>query len=398
MSLALSELQIDLMCLMALTVSYLTLRQSKDLISRNLLLCVLWLTVTVLCDLLRIVSTSQAFEHVYPFSLGLLFGAIGLTCAYWMRFTASQLSFHRKPPRWRNLAVTAPAIAFALFCITSYWHGLLMADGPALFLSRGPLFWILAVCCFGYLMTALMCVFYEYLISDSLENRRSSLILSVFTLGAISGGIMQYLTNMQWVISCSTVCVVFYIVTMHEDLVSRDVLSGLNNRSRFSRYLNERYEQLCRGGDAWLLFVDIDRFKEINDRYGHLAGDRAISMVGEMLHLLAGDSGAFAARYGGDEFVMVMPHADPGFIERCDEILNSHAELSSFEKNLPFTVSLSVGAVRISQGQGGAQALVKSADSSMYRDKLRHHRKDAERTSGKAAGEAGAETSQDREG
>ena len=55
--------------------------------------------------------------------------------------------------------------------------------------------------------------------------------------------------------------------------------------------------------------MDVDKFKQINDTYGHLEGDAAISLVGKTLKSIAGESNSFVARIGGDEFVMVV-HSD----------------------------------------------------------------------------------------
>ena len=93
-----------------------------------------------------------------------------------------------------------------------------------------------------------------------------------------------------------------------QEIAKRDNLTGLYN----DRYLHIALTQtleLCRrqGKDLAVLFLDLDFFKRVNDTHGHLAGSQVLQEVGEILADRVARYGAFAARYGGDEFVLVAP-------------------------------------------------------------------------------------------
>ncbi|TAN62027.1 GGDEF domain-containing protein [bacterium] len=95
------------------------------------------------------------------------------------------------------------------------------------------------------------------------------------------------------------------------ELSIRDNLTGLyNDRYVFDRLGKESAKALRSDRDLSLMFFDLDRFKEINDTHGHLAGSRVLKEVGEIMFDTVGKTSAVPARYGGDEFVIILPGMD----------------------------------------------------------------------------------------
>jgi len=159
------------------------------------------------------------------------------------------------------------------------------------------------------------------------------------------------------------------------DLVSRlavqahtDPLTGLANRRGLETELTRLLEDPLKAAHAAVFFLDLDGFKEVNDRLGHAAGDRALRIVGERLLSLtrAHDT---VARVGGDEFVILARHVGgPGaevvLAERFAQILVHLAH------ELPVEVRASVGSARPAPGDT-AGGLLERADRAMYRSKRR---------------------------
>jgi diguanylate cyclase (GGDEF)-like protein len=94
------------------------------------------------------------------------------------------------------------------------------------------------------------------------------------------------------------------------ELARRDDLTGLYNDRWFHVRLTETIELSDVGGvPASLIFMDLDNFKCVNDRHGHLAGSQVLREVGFVLKRIVGHAGAVVSRYGGDEFVIILPAA-----------------------------------------------------------------------------------------
>lgn len=94
----------------------------------------------------------------------------------------------------------------------------------------------------------------------------------------------------------------------HREIARRDDLTGLRNDRFFHRQLRAELERReAEGGDLSLIFLDLDRFKAIVDGHGHLVGSQVIAEVGRLIGRVVRDPRATLARYGGDEFVVVLP-------------------------------------------------------------------------------------------
>lgn len=115
------------------------------------------------------------------------------------------------------------------------------------------------------------------------------------------------------------------------ELAKKDDLTGLYNDRWFHVRLTEALSEARRSGKtAVVLFMDLDRFKLVNDCHGHLAGSQVLREVGFLLKRVVQRGDATVARYGGDEFVMILPDSSIGeALEVCEEI-RSTIEAATF--------------------------------------------------------------------
>ena len=149
-----------------------------------------------------------------------------------------------------------------------------------------------------------------------------------------------------------------------------DELTGLYNRRRFNEVMDNEWNRAMRaGGSLAAVMVDIDWFKSFNDLYGHLKGDECLRNIAGTLKTLARRSGDFICRYGGEEFVVVLPtlDTDHAFIVAdavCQGIYDRRIQ-NMGSKYGHITVSCGVAAVVPEQGQKYESLLIQ-ADEALY--------------------------------
>lgn len=151
-------------------------------------------------------------------------------------------------------------------------------------------------------------------------------------------------------------------------LGSTDDLSGLLNRSYWERILAVTFADHC-CDKAVMLLIDIDHFKDINDRHGHVTGDEVIRQVGAIIRgsLREGD---IAGRYGGDEFAVVLCNVDVPAASRVAERVGSEVTRALAGHIPDLRCTLSIGVASGPGGSGGLREWVEAADAALYRAKL----------------------------
>ncbi|RMC94555.1 GGDEF domain-containing protein [Aquitalea palustris] len=156
-----------------------------------------------------------------------------------------------------------------------------------------------------------------------------------------------------------------------QTLADIDSLTGLPNRRSFLQQCRQRLQQ---GQQGSLLIFDIDHFKQINDRYGHLAGDRVLRQLGEHLRGLARRDDLLC-RYGGEEFCLLLQNADTEQAGRLAERLRSSISTLQFAVAPQHTlqITISIGGVALNLNTATAQLpleqWLEQADRQLYQAK-----------------------------
>lgn len=152
----------------------------------------------------------------------------------------------------------------------------------------------------------------------------------------------------------------------------RDGLTGLYNRRYLEESLDREESRAKRSGQPLgLMLIDIDHFKRFNDTLGHAAGDAVLSAIGEYL-ISAARGEDIVARYGGDEFVLVMGQASQSTLrERAEKLRHGVQELEiEYDGSRVGPVTLSMGIAIYPHHGESAQAVLRVADAALYRAKL----------------------------
>ncbi|MBL7210956.1 MAG: diguanylate cyclase [Desulfobacteraceae bacterium] len=158
---------------------------------------------------------------------------------------------------------------------------------------------------------------------------------------------------------------------MMAEMATRDQLTGLYNRRYFMEMLERELAKARRYATGLTLcMVDLDRFKNVNDSYGHSAGDSVLSGIGGMLNEGARESD-FACRYGGEEFVIILPSTDLEGARNVCERLRKSVEEALFEYDtMRIRITISIGMTEYSPSDDSSLSdLIKMADDALYQAK-----------------------------
>ena len=207
--------------------------------------------------------------------------------------------------------------------------------------------------------------------------RRQYLVCAAYPLVLVFFGVVQTLF-FQGVLFCFGVTinmVYIYIISLN-DQVSIDELTHLNNRTQLKKYLATEHGRPGSDRDEhYVLMIDLNKFKQINDQFGHVEGDMALRRTADALKMACSflSVRSFIARYGGDEFIMIIKTDDEEAIKAlCANIKNTLVRLNK-EANPGYDLTASIGYASYSGDLKSFQGALAKADEALYEDKKATH-------------------------
>lgn len=224
-----------------------------------------------------------------------------------------------------------------VFTIMSIFGNVLFYFDERNVYHRGQLFAAVWIICLFYFLISVGLIVYEK--SKIKENDYLPLLL--FSLPPIIGAIIQdtfYGVSLIWI--CLTFSILMVFVSIQNELLFRDYLTNLFNRRQLDNFLQLKLQ--TNGKKLGGIMIDINSFKEINDFYGHISGDEALKYTAEILKKTFRKRD-FVARYGGDEFIIILEIQDSAELVAAVARLKDNVESFNKKKILPFEFRLSIG-------------------------------------------------------
>ena len=236
--------------------------------------------------------------------------------------------------------------------------------------ERGKLYEIHILICFFYIIFTSIKAFVRSFRKDNYMRKDKLRSIASFCVFPLIAGVMQVLFVGSSMISAGVTFASLQVyVSSREQLISIDPLTKLNNRTEMVRFLDNKMKNRSPGKDLYLFIMDLDYFKKINDKYGHIEGDTAITIVADVLREIERRENFFACRYGGDEFVLigeVKSDFEPGaFREMINEMLRDAKETNGKE----YTLHMSVGYFKYTPEIHSVAEFVSAADKYLYKQK-----------------------------
>lgn len=210
-------------------------------------------------------------------------------------------------------------------------------------------------------------------IDESPSGKRNHLVVGLLPFMALIVALTQTLFFPELPIFCSVsviLMLLFYIRSVNNQ-ISMDPLTGLNNRGQLMRYTSQKSNLYMEGKLTLLVMMDINKFKMINDTYGHAEGDGALIIIADTLKKVIGNykMPSFIGRYGGDEFIVIL---HPDFQENPAQLIRSIREgIAALirEASVPYNLSVSLGYAQLTGAEETFQHCLEQADKNLYADK-----------------------------
>jgi diguanylate cyclase (GGDEF)-like protein len=300
------------------------------------------------------------------------FSLNGLFCYNWVRYVLARLYPRYRLGR-RTFWLLLPALASAAFVASSPLTGWAYTIDSGNEYHRGPLLLVLFLAAIVYWLFSTALVLREYLYPTRSREKAEYRTLFAFPLPMLIGNLLQlrfYGLSIVWVLASLSMLILF--IDMQNAQLTRDALTGLYNRRQTNSQLAWEIAHLHSSPDLLLaVMFDVDHFKKINDRYGHLAGDSALTLVARTIRDNCRKSD-FASRFGGDEFLLIGHIRSAEDAESLIRRISGALEAESRSGALPFAVTMSAGCALFSSAdQVTMDDVLNRADRSMYEVKRR---------------------------
>ena len=365
-----AEVYIICIIIVWLCLFWVTRRSSGSAAERWLHLTLLGFMVSFVANLLftifngvkvlpgLVYPLSYLFKSIYH--MALCFGVYAW-CGYADTECRGQLFTTRK----KQLLAGLPLVGMAALIISNLWtHRMFVIDEDEAYMRSG-MFQVEM----GLLVAVTSAMAVKLLVRRQNETdpikRSHMMLVASFPLCLIVAWALTFIGEGLPII-CVTITIELLCLFMGTSTqqISMDKLTQVNNRQNLLGFLD--YKLLNHDEKIFLLMMDLDYFKTINDTYGHLEGDDALIRAAQALKIACGDfkRRPYIARYGGDEFIVVIESSKPeaeALIARIRETLNSLND----KAQRPYTLAFSIGVGEYHPGMN-ANDLIEAADNCLY--------------------------------
>ena len=309
------------------------------------------------------ISVNMMLNLLY-FTVNVVFGYIWCLYVIYRMFGS--------PRRVRRYAkiICAPVVVALVSIWTTPFTGWVFSISDQNVYTRESLWIIPAVATIAYVVFGI-----GYVYSNKKKiNKYMIMPIALIMTPIFVGMFVQWLLPGTAIIAMViTISLVGFYATTQSESAYIDRLSGVYNRRYLDDYLtglneNEKYRKS--GKTITGVMLDMDKFKQINDNFGHHVGDDAIAQVGSILRDNLGKMN-FAARYGGDEFIIITPMLDNDSIEVLMKKLTDVANERNASGDYPYELSFSYGYAQFTVGkEKDSDGFMKRMDDNMYEYKV----------------------------
>lgn len=284
--------------------------------------------------------------------------------------------FHIKDEQKKRRTIyLIPTALISFLLLLNLFNGCLYTIGEDNVYVRGPLSIVsFSLQYLPFAIVAIRAVFFKFSVRTIryVKLRNNFVWVGLLTLFF---GILQIITFGNIAFQCLGLTSSIFIIfsRFQDDQITNDILTGLNNRYALDAYIEDKIKLYSDGfhgtSSLYLIMMDINYFKRINDTHGHVEGDKALKLVAHILKTIGGTykSDLFIARFGGDEFAAVFEANSERKVQiLCEDIKNALADET---KDYRYLLTMGAGYAVYAGKYMSIEALYDRADKALYEDK-----------------------------
>lgn len=224
-----------------------------------------------------------------------------------------------------------------------------------------------------YIVVSAVRAFSRGMRKENFAVRRQYLVCAIYPVIITIFGIIQvlWLAAPLFCFGCAIMMLYAYIINLN-DQVSIDELTRLNNRTQLKKYVaSESQKQGSDKTSRFVLMIDLNKFKQINDQYGHVEGDKALKRTADALKAACGNNPlrTFIARFGGDEFIIIAKTDNEDLVKELSSSIKETLIRMNEEAGAKYELTCCVGYCQYFGDVAAFQAAMAKADEALYKEK-----------------------------
>ena len=308
-----------------------------------------------------------AFNLVCFFSLS----AIQFNTLCFYKLTMMYYGYSNKGRPLYEFLGALPYIIVEIMLFISMFNGMMFSVPDGTNISQNELYFVMYVVAFFYFAIIFSSSVVRLVKSKSPQTRRNCITIFLLVIFLISWAIIDNLFDGLTILPIAIFSVILTLfTTFQQSSINTDALTQMNNRRKAMEYLSSQMVNVSEENPIYLYISDINSFKKINDNYGHLEGDNALIIVAESIKEAVSDTFGFAARYGGDEFIITIKSSNKDYntneiIEKIDTL----AKEKCITANKPYIVSIAAGCIKCTNPKKAIEEYLNEADDLLYKQK-----------------------------
>lgn len=301
------------------------------------------LQVTILMLIVDIFSRFDGMSNtVYP-----IFNYIGnllifilnpILPSLWLLYVHYQIFPEDKKTKLIYLLLAINIINFAMVVLTQFFGWYYYIDSQNIY-HRGPLFYI----SFSFTVVLIISAFAIIVINRKIIAKKYYYSLVFFAIPPFIGVVLQIMIyGISIMLNSVVLSLLIVFLNIQNHSMNIDYLTGVNNRRKLDEYMEKKVFSSTKSKTFSAIMIDLNNFKCINDNFGHDMGDVALQISAKILNSCV-RSNDFIARYGGDEFYIVLETYNINDLEIIVDRIKTAVEMFNESSNQPYSLGFSMG-------------------------------------------------------